>query len=97
MKNAIYRKLQSHNKERPMSRYAVAKELNVNERTVRETINALRKDGIRVCSDSNGHGYWIAKSEEEYKRFRAEYVSRAVKIFETVGRMDASTEGQICL
>jgi hypothetical protein len=37
---------------------------------------------------SGGRGYWIAESEADYKRFRAEYVSRASNILKTVVAMD---------
>jgi len=82
-------------KEHPANRYELAKRYGINERQVRMLIQAMRNEGIRVCSDSSGRGYWIAEGEEDYKRFRAEYVSRASNIFKTVVAMDNATEGQI--
>jgi predicted ArsR family transcriptional regulator len=87
--------LKSCTKEKPLNRYEAAEKLNTTERTIRGLITVLRTEGIRVCSDSSGRGYWIAESEEDYKRFRAEYVSRASNIFRTVNAMDNATEGQI--
>jgi predicted ArsR family transcriptional regulator len=82
-------------KEHPANRYELAKRYGINERQVRMFIQAMRNDGIRVCSNSSGRGYWIAKTTAEYERFRAEYGSRATKIFKTIKAMDGATEGQM--
>lgn len=62
------------------------------DRTARNIIESLRKRGYRICSESGRSGYWIAKSDAEYKRFKKEYVSRAVNIFQTVRAMDAGSD-----
>ena len=95
MKRKLYQELKNHSKINPLNRYSEAKRLGVTERTVRELIGDLRMDGVRVCADSSGKGYWIAESEKDYKRFRAEYISRASSIFSTVFAMDGVVEGQI--
>jgi len=95
IKTALHNRLKTTTKNTPMNRYAEARILGVSERTIRLLITALREEGVRVCSDSSGRGYWIAEGEEDYKRFRAEYVSRASNIFKTVVAMDNATEGQI--
>ena len=88
MREILLDYLKSCTKEKPLNRYEAAERLNVTERTVRGLIAALRTEGTRVCSDSSGRGYWIAENEADYKRFRAEYVSRASNIFKTVVAMD---------
>lgn len=95
MKNLLFDYLKTCTKEKPLNRYEAAEKLNTTERTIRGLITVLRTEGVRVCSDSSGRGYWIAESEEDYKRFRGEYVSRAINIFHTVSAMDSATEGQI--
>ena len=95
MKQILHEYLKSCTKQNPLNRYEAAEKLNTTERTIRELISSLRMDGVRVCADSSGKGYWIAEGEEDYKRFRAEYVSRASNIFRTVNAMDNTTEGQI--
>ena len=82
-------------KNKPLNRFEFSDDTGSTERQVRKDIEELRNKGYRICSDSSGHGYWLAKSEKEYIRFRSEYISRAVKIFETVSKMDMTTEGQI--
>ena len=95
MKDYILTLLKCANKENPMDRKHIAEINQVPERKIRRIINDIRDEGIRVVSDSESGGYWIAKTEEEYKRFRAEYVSRATKIFGTVKAMDEAVDGQI--
>ena len=97
MKDYILALLIYASKENPMDRKHIAEISQVSERHIRLIINDLRKSGVRVVSDSESGGYWIAKTEDEYKRFRAEYISRAVKIMDTVKAMDSKVEGQICL
>lgn len=89
--------LEQATKEHPARRYELAKRYGTNERQIRLYIQAMRNNGIRVCSDSSGRGYWIAKTTAEYERFRAEYGSRATKIFKTIKAMDEATEGQISI
>lgn len=95
MKQILLEYLKSCTKQNPLNRYEAAERLHTTERNIRELISALRLDGVRVCADSSGKGYWIAEGEQDYKRFRAEYISRASCIFSTVFAMDGATEGQI--
>ena len=95
MKKNLLKYLKICTKQHPLNRHEAAERLNTNERTIRLLINDLRTEGIRVCADSSGRGYWIAEGEVDYKRFRAEYVSRASNIFRTVNAMDNAAEGQI--
>ena len=94
-KTLLLAELTKATKENPANRFVLAGDYGLTERQVRLDISDLRKSGYRICSDSSGHGYWLAKTDKEYQRFRAEYISRAVKIFETVSKMDMTTEGQI--
>ncbi len=95
MNNQLLAELKLATKENPANRFVLAGDYGLTERQVRLDISDLRKSGYRVCSDSSNHGYWIAKTDKEYQRFRAEYISRATKIFDTVKAMDSNINGQM--
>lgn len=65
------------------------------DRMVRRDIATMRDMGIRICSDSNNCGYWLAKSESDYKLARRELVSRIKSLSHTLKAMDNYCEGQI--
>lgn len=95
LREQILVELSLASKDKPFKRYRFANENYISERLVRQNITALRKQGFRIVSSSDGGGYWIASSDKEYGRFRAEYLSRAIKIMDTVKAMDGMVEGQI--
>ena len=97
MKRSVLELLKKASIYTPMDRRVSARWLGVSEREIRKRIEELRRDGHRIVSSSTNGGYWIATTDEEYTRFRAEYISRATKIFETVKAMDNSVNGQIGL
>ena len=66
MKQILHEYLKSCTKQNPLNRYEAAEKLNTTERTIRELISSLRMDGVRVCADSSGKGYWIAEGEQDY-------------------------------
>lgn len=84
-------------KDAPCSRKWLAIASGMTDRTVRREIEQMRKRGIRICSDSKSYGYWLAKSETEYKDFRKEIYGRAMTLLQTVSAMDNYTEGQVSL
>lgn len=65
------------------------------DRMNRRAIENLRSYGYRIGSGLGAEGYWLIKSEEEYKRFIKEYSSRAYKVLKNKAAMDRYTEGQI--
>lgn len=65
------------------------------DRAVRKAIENLRASGIRVGSGLGDKGYWLIKDENEYKRFIAEYTSRAYAVIGNKFAMDGYTEGQM--
>jgi len=97
LKEDIYGYLKHGSKKMPMNRYMCAFMLGVSERAVRNAISVLRNEGVRICSDSHGRGYWIAEDEEDYLSFRSEYISRATEITKTVKAMDDAGEKQISI
>ena len=67
------------------------------DREARKWIERLRYKGYRIGSGLGRSGYWLIDSESEYKRFRAEYASRAYAVHKTVQAMDNAVRGQISL
>jgi hypothetical protein len=65
---------------------------NLYDRSVRSSINRLRKAGEFICSKSNGKGYYYATSREEYKDFVRSYLGNDYDKFENVRAMDAKAD-----
>lgn len=65
---------------------------NPYDRAVRNSIQRLRKKGNRICSKSNGKGYYVAKTRDEYKDFKASYLGTNYEKFEIVSAMDAGAD-----
>lgn len=93
--NSLLNMLNKATKYTPVTRQDIIAAFGVSDRKARKMIEALREDGHRVCGTASGYGYWIAKSEGEYKAFRAEYISKATTILRRAGNMDKHTEGQV--
>jgi len=82
-------------KDHPATRQQLIAVSGLSDRVVRKEIEYLRKQGIRICSTNNTAGYWLAKTEAEYKDFRRSYASRLYEGLRTLSSMDRATEGQI--
>ena len=78
-----------------ITREELTRKTGANDRMVREAIEELRSNKIRIGSGGGASGYFICKTESEYKRFIPEYTSRAYKIIRNKEAMDSYTEGQI--
>lgn len=61
---------------------------NAYDRAVRNSIQRLRKQGKHICSKSNGKGYYMAKTREEYEDFKASYLGTNYEKFEIIRAMD---------
>ena len=79
----------------PITRSILRQLLDVSDREARRAIEELREHGYRVISSSRTQGYWLAKSENDYKAFRAEYAAKAETYLRRLRAMDAHTEGQV--
>lgn len=64
------------------------------DRAVRYRIQRLRIQGIPVCSLADQSGYWIAQSQEEYRRFKKQYTHHAKEIFRATAAMDKTMNEQ---
>ena len=84
--------LQTANRNHPRSRWELRMLTGKPDRAIRKEIEELRKQGHKICSDSHGKGYWVAKNESDYKKFRKEYMGRVNSMLGTVKAMDESVE-----
>ena len=94
-KNNIKYLVEMGTRDKPVTREHLEVATGMTDRTNRAIIEDLRKEGVRICSTAQKGGYWIARTEKEYKAFRKEYLSGAYKRLETVKKMDNITEGQV--
>ena len=90
--------LDKADKDHPITRDEIISRFHVSDRRARKMIEELREKGIRVCGLNTTEGYWIAKTQAEYERFRRDYVSKATTIFRRATNMDNQTnEGQVSI
>lgn len=88
--------LERADKEHPVTREQIMNTFKVSERKARKMIEELRRMGVRVCGLNTTEGYWIAKNQKEYERFRRDYLSKATTIIQITSNMDnQSEEGQV--
>lgn len=60
-------------KENAINRKALANTLGVNDREMRDWISKAREEGVFICNDGEGEGYYIANDKYEIlRRFRVE-------------------------
>lgn len=95
LKDQLLNKLLQTTKDNPINRYECARHFGVHERTIRKAVKRLRDEGVRICVDGGGRGYWIAESEEDYKMLRRGYTRRCFHMSESVMFMDRFVPGQI--
>jgi hypothetical protein len=65
---------------------------SVSARKIREAVEVLRDQGVLVCNLSNGDGYYVAGSMEDYQEWRRLYASYAITILTRVRALDAVAE-----
>lgn len=79
----------------PVTRAELRDITGLKDSHVREVIGQLRDKGNRVVGVAGTKGYYIARSEKQYKAFRAEYEKKAMTYLKRLKAMDGQTEGQI--
>lgn len=60
------------------------------DRAVRESIERWRSQGQHVCSQ--GGGYYLAESREEYEDWKKTYLKPAYRLFENVKMLDETAD-----
>ena len=76
-KGQLLRQLQTH-RERPIAAIELAKHLGIDgnhetrRRAVRMLIGLLHRDGYAICADCHptGGGYWLARDDAEWHRYK---------------------------
>ena len=96
---AILSRIQRSTRDKPATRdelasLAPARRHKDPDRAVRYRIQRLRIQGIPVCSLADQSGYWIAQSQEEYRRFKKQYTHHAKEIFRATAAMDKTMNEQ---
>lgn len=91
----LYGLLMDATERKPLCRFEYQLKFGMDERSFRREIEKMRNQGIRVVSSAHSKGYWIAKTDEEYRQFRKETMSRINKLSKMIRLMDANINGQI--
>lgn len=94
MDEMVLEALMGATKSNPLTRDRLRDITKMRDSVAREIIGRLRDQGYRVIGSAGVKGYWIAKSDEEYLAFRAEYHAKAMTYLRRVQAMDSFTEGQ---
>lgn len=94
-KEAVLARIVARSRDNPISRADLAQETTLSDREVRRIIERLRNDGIRIAGTSRDKGYYLARTEKDYKDFRRDYLAKAFTMYRTVMAMDEATEGQV--
>lgn len=92
---SVFEKLQHTDFDHRVSRGMLVALCGSTDRQVRASIETLRRSGVRIGSGCGAAGYWLIRSDDEYKRFIREYVSRAYEVLRVKAAMDSSVEGQL--
>ena len=61
---------------------------NTYDRTLRRSIERLRRQGYLIANLGSGDGYFLVTTREEYQSFRNVYGAHAFPIMETIREMD---------
>lgn len=81
---------------KPQDRFVLAGAIGIHERTFRQAVHDLRREGHLIISESDGGGYRLGTRKEAAIVAR-EMRSRAYDMLKTANLMDGKLEGQIDL
>lgn len=93
----VYERLSDLKDGERMTRTDLRLILGLPDRACRRVIEDMRAKGIRIASGGGAPGYYLAKTEEEYRAFEREYLSRAYKALATARAMRMSNVGQVVM
>lgn len=94
-KEAVLARIVARSLDNPISRAELAQETTLSDREVRRIIRTLRESGIRIAGTSKSKGYYLIRTESEYKDFRRDYLAKATSIYKAIMAMDEATEGRV--
>jgi transcriptional regulator with XRE-family HTH domain len=95
LEHRVYNRLESLKDGERVTRSELCRLCNTSDRIVRRTIEDMRAKGIRIASGGGMAGYFLAKTESEYKHFEVEYLSRAFTALKTASAMRSNINGQM--
>lgn len=75
--------------------YIIEGRFSIDYRAVQQIVRDLRLDGELIGSGDDG--YFICETKEQYLRFRGSVVSRCLRIFEFVRKMDVTAKAKFGL
>ncbi|WP_251615849.1 hypothetical protein [Senimuribacter intestinalis] len=81
---------------KPQDRFTLAAAIGINERTFREAVRQLRREGYQIISESRGHGYRLG-TKKEAKVMARELRSRAYDMLRTANAMESQLDGQVTM
>lgn len=76
-----------YGKDYAVSREELAGRLGTSDRGMRRMLEEARMDGLAVCCDQDGKGYYLADTPEEYRRQYYQARSRAMKLLVQCSRL----------
>lgn len=59
----LLKEMYQHNKHNKIKSYEIERRFDVKGKTVRETVNELRRMGYPICSDNQGYFYATEKTD----------------------------------
>lgn len=81
---------------KPQDRFALAAAIGISERTFREAVRLLRREGHPIISESSGHGYRLG-TKKEARIMARELRSRAYDMLRTANAMESQLDGQVTM
>jgi len=93
----VLRLIKQGNANHPITRKELCEATGLKDSFVREIVGKLRDKGCRVVGSATTKGYYIARSEKQYKAFREEYYNKAMTYLKRISAMDGATEGQVAM
>lgn len=94
---AIYDRLSALKEGDRLTREELFGGLGISDRVGRLCIESMRGRGVRIASGGGKPGYYIARTEAEYRAFEKEYLARAYKAIKTAKAMRDSKVGQVVI
>lgn len=91
----VYEALKDTDIDHRLTRYQLGKLTGMGDRRNRDLLEEMRSMGYRIGSEMGAEGYWLIRSEEEYRAWIKVYSSRAYTVLRNKSAMDNYVEGQI--
>ena len=69
-----------YGKKNAVTRHELAEKLGTSDRKMRKMLEEARQDGLTVCCDQDGCGYYLADTQDELRRQYIQNNNRAMSI-----------------